>query len=407
MTRKNIFPISFVNRQKHRKSIAEILAIVVMMFLSCTAKIELYDTSLMGNWTIMQPFPGSERAYTASFVLQLDGREFGYVACGHNGSGCLSEVFRYDPFFDSWTKQAEFEGDARTHAVGFACNGKGYVGTGWDGIEKVMRDFWEFDPVDEYWKEVAPLPDEADERHSAIAFSLFVNGKEYGFVGCGYTNKENIVLVLKDFWRFDPDGVTPKNDGSGEDYKGAWERVVGYPGDPRWGGTAFVIDNKAYICLGFTNTTNNNLLEFDPNNGYEGGKLIGTWTEKRKMYNAEPNEKFDDEYDDLARGYAASFTMPGGNDGRMKGYIATGLGKCSVWEYNPIEDLWVQRTRHFSNAKDGYEIKEGATGFSFLNVHPKKDYFGRAFVCLGEYGAVPYNNNRAFFPNEKDNIHDD
>jgi len=47
---------------------------------------------------------------------------------------------------DAWTQKADFGGTAREQAVGFFIGSKGYIGTGWDGIN-VYKDFWEYDPA--------------------------------------------------------------------------------------------------------------------------------------------------------------------------------------------------------------------------------------------------------------------
>jgi len=394
------------------------LMLVAGVFTACPSDSE---EPLLGNWSVRGSFESSERGHTASFVLELGGKEYGYIACGFNGKICLTGVFQYDPVRDIWTRQAEFPGAARGRAVGFAVNGKGYVGTGWDYRDVMMRDFWEFDPADGgSWKEVAPLPDQPNdplERHSAVAFTLKDrNGKEFGYVGCGiFEGKET--KVFKDFWKFDPDGETPRTDGIEPTYKGKWTKVVGNQGEKRYGGSAFVIDNKAYICLGYSNNsraTAKDLLQFDPNAASEDE----IWVPKRKMYNAEKDQDFDDEYGDLARAFAASFTMPGGEDGKMKGYIVSGIPtKTSTWEYDPIEDLWKQRTRYY-NSQDATSAREGATGFSFPNTkhdpktlakNPNTIEKGRGFVCLGVHGTQmsAWDDVREFFPREEDNIRDD
>mgnify|MGYP001359474760 CR=1 FL=1 len=70
---------------------------------------------------------------------------------------------------------------------------------------------------------------EVEGRRDAIAFT---DGK-YGYVGTGYGEDNR---VFKDFYRFDPVSET-------------WEEVS-FPGESRYGGTAFVVNNAAYVCLG-------------------------------------------------------------------------------------------------------------------------------------------------------------
>ena len=45
------------------------------------------------------------------------------------------DFWEYDPAANAWTQKADFGGTARYCAVGFSIGSKGYIGTGWDGIE--------------------------------------------------------------------------------------------------------------------------------------------------------------------------------------------------------------------------------------------------------------------------------
>ena len=52
--------------------------------------------------------------------------------------------WQYDPDQNFWTQKAELPGTPRNSAVAFEAGGKGYVGTGYDGTNK-LKDFWEYD----------------------------------------------------------------------------------------------------------------------------------------------------------------------------------------------------------------------------------------------------------------------
>ena len=368
------------------------LILVAGAFAACQNDSE---EPLVGNWTWMGQIDGPGRGHAASFILKQGDKEYGYVCCGSNGTKTRrKDFFRFD--CETWTQLPDFAGKARSQACGFAVDGKGYVGSGWDGNEDIMNDFWEYDPSANTWTEIAPLPGKA--RHSAIAFALKVGGKEYGYVGTGNT-EGNDRETLKDFWKFDPRGSTEIITEEGaKTMKGKWELINTHARfSKRYGATVFIINNKAYVCngngSGFPVT---DFWQFDPDGELSGKSL---WTELRKMSNANPDEDYDDEYGDLARYYGVSFTMPGGDDEKMKGYIALGSNsKSSTWEYDPITDLWVQRTRHINYLTP--RSKEGATAFSFTGVN-------RAFVCMGLQGTTPTDDVREFFPTEEDNVYDD
>jgi hypothetical protein len=60
----------------------------------------------------------------------------------------------YDPATDTWTQKADLPGAARSSAVAFTAAGKGYVGTGYDGIDK-LKDLYEYDPAKNIWTKKA------------------------------------------------------------------------------------------------------------------------------------------------------------------------------------------------------------------------------------------------------------
>ena len=353
------------------------------------------EDELLGNWAWAGEFGGSGRAYAAYFTIDNKA----YVCCGFNGSKTrMRDVWEGDASsgkLAAWKRVAPFPGTARQMAVGFSINKKGYVGTGWDGSDEVMNDLWEFNPagstpnVDDpsnpwtgEWKQVASMPYQAGVRHSAVAFTLKVGGtKEYGYVGMGYTGGTE-KLALLDLWRFDPtDGPTGKWDLVEKE-----EEKEGYGGSKRDGASVFVIGNKAYLCCG-RNSGQTNVMDFwvfDPENG-------GVWAEKRKMWDANQEEDYDDDYRDLPRYGAVAFTME--VEGKPKGYIALG-GKSSVWEYDPGSDLWTQRTNFTGNGR------VGAVAFSFPSL-------GKVFVGLGNASVAYYDDFHQFFPTEENTTYDD
>ncbi|MDR3094058.1 MAG: hypothetical protein LBU62_05385, partial [Bacteroidales bacterium] len=129
------------------------LGLTVVLVAACSGDSE---EELIGNWVKqgVSVFGGPGRAYTSTFVI--DGK--GYVCAGRNG-------YRYSDGFgrrDMWVGTPVEEngrcswvntfdslpvGKGRYQAVGFSVGGKGYIGTGWNGDETVMKDFWEYDPA--------------------------------------------------------------------------------------------------------------------------------------------------------------------------------------------------------------------------------------------------------------------
>jgi len=409
------------------------LVLVAGAFAGCQKDSE---PELIGDWKRAETaFPTSGRSNAASFVIG----NMGYVVGGNNGypNVLRNEVFEYDHIYDVWNEKKEFPGIARQQAVGFAIpdkndplRGKGYVGTGWawtgEGKEREMRtlkDFYQYDPDNNEWIEVAPLPVvwkevKGKERRGAIAFTLQDNssGKWYAYVGCGYvdipeTDRENSKYMreyLNDFWRFDPEKTTPNPDGGV--WIGEWEHVIN-KGEKRLGASVFVIDNKAYICNG-TNGSGivTDFWRFDPNADQDEYKWIYNRKDEhgnliqRPMRDANPDEDYDDDYGSLARSFGVAYMVNVnqaiGGTPDLRGHIVGGTAGTGYanWEYNHREDLWVQRTRFFNRSAPA-QTRQGMISFSFPNT-------GRAFVGLGNTGGDYKEDLWEFIPMIEDNIYE-
>ena len=374
------------------------LVFVAAVLLSCKGTSE---EELMGDWQKRAGYPWNGLAYASTFVIG----DKGYVVGGYNGNNALRrEVYVFDHTagagadnYGEWTalNLLPSEIPARYQAVGFSVNGKGYMGTGWAfiGTDDVttLKDFWQYDPNTDTWMEVAPLPENAHKRRGAIAFSLTdTNGKEWGYVGCGYTDDPDRAY-LSDFWRFDPDGTT-------DGLPGSWTPVTGYRGDKRLGAIVFVIGNKAYICCGERPANVIDFWVFDGTN----------WEKRRQMANTNPDEDFDDDYGGLARSFGVGYVVEVPEQGGvLRGHIVGAkTNGSSNWEYNHTPeneggDLWVQRTSFYNNQSGKTPgNREGLISFSFPSS-------GRAFVGLGRSGSLFYDDLWEFKPLIEDYVYDD
>ena len=191
-----------------------------------------------------------------------------------------------------WTRKPDLPGSQRFAAVGFSIGNKGYLGTGEDGKNVFLKDFWEYDPSTNTWTKKADFGGSA--RYMAVAFSI---GSK-GYIGTGHDYTGH----LKDFWEYDPatNAWTQKADFAG---------LIGFE---YWG---FSIGNKGYVGSGGT------FWEYNP--------ATNAWTQK-----ASPGGG--------VRASAATFTI--GN----KGYVGTGVGedgrrRKDFWEYDPATDTWTQK----------------------------------------------------------------
>ncbi len=147
-----------------------------------------YDPS-NNTWTPIADFAGGTRAGAVGFSIN----QKGYVGLGSpiidSDAISPSDMYEYDPTSDTWLQKANFEGTARTFAVGFGLLGKGYVGTGGQSNNYNSQDFWKFDPSSNSWSQILNLPGTARGTATGIAH----NGK--GYIATGFSGD-----WLSDFW---------------------------------------------------------------------------------------------------------------------------------------------------------------------------------------------------------------
>ena len=240
-------------------------------------------TTLPSLWQRKADFPKFQVEGMAGFVI---GDKI-YVGTGYSFAEddsdlgvetFITDFYEYDTKTDTWTKKASFGGNARSHGIGFAINGKGYLGLGfatggrdyhnefqeYDPVTNTWRQlaafpgsesnaayftigdygyvgysdyeaygeeipgmqFWRYDPSTDSWTEVARLPAAENERRNASGFSN--NGKGYVAMGnCEYTN-------CRDFWEYDP-------------LSDSWTQLSDYPNDNHEGSLGFTINDYAYL----------------------------------------------------------------------------------------------------------------------------------------------------------------
>ncbi|MCW3093324.1 MAG: galactose oxidase [Ferruginibacter sp.] len=310
-------------------------------------------TEVTGNWVSRSDFEGVTRSEGIAFTIN----DKAYVGSGYDGTNRLKDLWQYDPVQDFWLQRADMPGTARSSAVSFAINNKGYVGTGYDGLNK-LQDFWEYNAASNSWTQKANFAGSA--RYDAVGFSIL----DKGYISTGYDGN-----YLKDIWEYNAATDT-------------WTQKISMGGSKRSGALAFVYNNKAYLCTGTNNgssTAINDLWVFDP--AVEAG-----WTEKRKISNIS-----DDTYDDayaIVRNNAASFVM---ND---KAYITCGENGSvlsDTWEYDFSADVWTKKT-----AFEGV-ARTGAVAFSINN---------RGFVLTGRSSNTPFDDIREFFPSATYDVND-
>jgi len=156
-----------------------------------------YEAS-SSSWIQISDFSGEKRSMAIGFGI---GNNI-YVGMGgiiipSRGNSQAYDWWQYDPSTSIWTQKTDlkegvqaYDNDnyGRQSAVGFSMGGKGYVGMGHvtSYFPSQRNDFWEYDPVDDYWRPINDVPYRAE---SGLAFSTgnraFLGGGFY-FNICGH-----------------------------------------------------------------------------------------------------------------------------------------------------------------------------------------------------------------------------
>ena len=275
---------------------------ILLIFVSCNE--DSSDDDKIGNWIELSDFDGVPRSDAVAFTLNNKA----YLGTGYEkGSDRLNDFWVYDPELNYWTQKADFPGTPRNGAVGFGINNKGYIGTGYDGENK-LKDFWEYNSEDNSWIQIADFG--GSERYGAVSFSI----DDDGYVGTGYDGN-----YLKDFWKY-------------SQISGQWVQSVSIGGSKRRNAVTFTINRKGYLCTGIDNGIyEDDFWAYDPD--------TELWTRLRDISDSS-DENFDDDYIIVGVDKVA-FSV------NEKGYVAsggTGGVGGSIWEYDPITDLWEEKT---------------------------------------------------------------
>lgn len=305
------------------------------MLLTINSCIEDDEEIYTGDWTERSDFDGIPRSDGVGFSIGKSG----FIGTGYDGEDRLNDFWEYDSENDWWVQKADLPGPARNGAVGFSLDGKGYIGTGYDGDYK-LNDFYEYDPDSNSWRKRADFP--GSGRYGAVGFGL--EGK--GYIGTGYDDN-----YLKDFYEFSPE-------------TNEWKQIISIGGSKRRDATAFVIYDKAYVVSGLDNA--NYLSDF-----WAFDAASGTWEEKREITNSDDDNSYDDEYIDIARINGVAFSING------KGYLTLGSTSSvtsSTWEYDPVTDLWEPKT-NFEGAGRTEAVAFGIGDYGYIATGRSGSYY--------------------------------
>lgn len=329
-----------------------------ILFLAACTKSTTSATDTEGNWVKVSTLDGNARSFAVAFTIG----NFGYVGTGLDGNNkLLSDFWKYDPTNNSWTQVASMP-SGREAAVGMAIDGNGYVGTGTDSYGNYYNDFYQYNPTTDTWTKKANFPGAARSRATAFAIG------DNGYITCGWDGN-----YYKDMYAYNATNDT-------------WQQEISLSGDKRFGAMSFVYNNMGYV-VGGTNSGGQASVDF-----WRYNPTTSNWTRLRDISNT-TDSSFDDNYTNIARTNGVAFVI--GN----QAFVATGQSVdagsflTSTWSYDFATDLWEARTPYESTRSP----RKGAVAFT-VN--------GRAFIGTGISTTSPYDNFDEFIPSETYNAND-
>jgi hypothetical protein len=278
------------------------------------------DFIVTDTWKVTGDFRGEffvNDVYSMGTGFSVNGK--GYIGgFGFRLQGTLTEIrdfWEYDPLNNAWTQKADFPGEERKSAVTFAIGNKGYIGMGENSNGK-LKDFWEYDPATDRWTRREDFGGEA--RSSAVGFGI---GSK-GYVGTGEAIISNAVLFMNDFWEYDQD-------------TGHWLQKADFAGGYKGNAFGLSIESKGYIGGG------HNYIPSASNAFYEYNPATDEWKQKANC-------------SDFSIGVSA-FSI------KSKAFVCNG---SQLHEYDPGADEWTRRADCPANV--GITFSIGGYGYAGL-----------------------------------------
>lgn len=315
-----------------------VAALAITSFNSCKKEDETKTDSGPTEWTQSTVFPEDPRNGASTFTIN----DVAYVVGGYlktNQSLADNHAFNGS----QWSTKADFIGTARHSGVGFAVNGKGYVGLGYAGDDAgALNDFYQYDPTANTWKKIKDFPGEA--RFGAVAFTI----GDFAYVGLGETATGK---TFSDFYKYNPANDTWTKD---ETTEFAFKKSFAF---------AFVIDKTAYVGGGISNG-----VPADDFYKFDGTK----WTKLASLKN---------DTRDARRFNTSAFSI-GSNGYVVSGRSASGI-VSTVWKYTPSDDSWTDKHEGLTSPR------EKAVAFSLKGI---------GYITTGSSGTSYFDNTFQFVP---------
>ena len=117
-----------------------------------------------GNWSQKSSLPAAGRSGARAVVMNNKAYLIGGDTTSNHLDGMISEVWEYDPNWDSWEQRSSYPGSLG-HSV-IAIDGKAYLSSN--------DEMWEYDPLLDIWLPKTPAP--VALNGTSFAFSIGTKG---------------------------------------------------------------------------------------------------------------------------------------------------------------------------------------------------------------------------------------
>ncbi len=260
----------------------------------------------LGKWSRIADFTNKPIELMASFRIGSKG----YLVGGWDGSKALNQTLEFDPVNNQWKILSPIPIQGLYQTATVVCMGKAYLicGSSNDGL--LGNHVWEYQPQKNIWVQKKDFP--GQPRYAAVSFC----SKNSIYFGTGITLKEQQKVLLNDWWVFHPE-------------KNSWQQLKNLPIGGIASAVALNINEQGYLGIGAELTTSSKWMAYDD--------LNDQWIPK-KSFPGRINK------------YQTALVI------QKKGYVQLGNSNQS-WEYDPLTDNWLP-------LKIAPFIKSGAGAFS-------------------------------------------
>ncbi len=154
--------------------------------------IEVYP--LASQWLYRTPNYNSISQHRATFVIG----DYAYECTGEFMSSGHNLTAKIDLRNLTTQSAANLPAAARHSAIGFAINGKGYVGLGFGNGNTYLSDLWEYDPANDSWTQKTSYPGNGNKGASVFV----INNKAYVINGSSFNG--SAITYYNECWEYDP-----------------------------------------------------------------------------------------------------------------------------------------------------------------------------------------------------------